>query len=84
MKEQLKNAIQENLKNNIMFHLTLTGFYAGHPICNKNKIDLLEDKKINNKFVHYGYFNRSDQEIIESDDICPECRKMILDILNDE
>lgn len=84
MRTELKNAIQENLKNNIIFHLTLTGINAGHPICNKNKIELLEDQKINNKFAHYMYFGRSDQEIIESDDICPECKKVISDILNDE
>jgi len=84
MREELQKTINENLKNNTILHLTLTGYNAGKPICGKNKSQLLEDKNVNHTFAHYGYSGRSDQEIIESDDICSGCKQLIIDILNDK
>ena len=84
LREELQKTINENLKNNTILHLTLTGYNAGYPICGKNKFQLLEDKNVNHTFAHYGYSGRSDQEIIESDDICSGCKQLIIDILNDK
>lgn len=65
-------------------HLTLTGYYAGHPLCgiNKDSAELAGDK-----FAHYAYiYNRdgklaTDEEILNDPDICEDCKRELKESL---
>jgi hypothetical protein len=52
-----------------MTHLTLTGYYAGTPLCDVNKSDA---KERGDKFYHATY---APNFVFEPDsDLCPQCR----------
>ena len=50
-----------------MIHLTVTGPYAGLPLCNVNKQDALTK---GDQFYHAMYFNDWDNS-----DLCHDCKK---------
>lgn len=54
-----------------MFHLTLTGFYAGTPICGVNKVEAIKN---GDKFVHAVYYGIHSQQGCAP--VCAECLKI--------
>lgn len=50
-----------------MTHLTLTGFYAGMPLCPVNKPEAIEKGE---RFIHAAY-----APFDKIDDLCPKCKK---------
>jgi hypothetical protein len=49
-----------------MLHLTLTGFYAGKPLCDVDKAAAIERGE---RFAHAAYTN------LELPDICRDCKQ---------
>ena len=54
-----------------MIHLTLTGYYAGVPLCNVNKREAISNGDV---FYHAEYFHD-----FENKDLCPKCKEMWFD-----
>lgn len=54
-------------ENKKVYHLTLTGFNAGLPLCGCNKE---EERAKGNDFWHYMYANLNHPQI------CPNCKKI--------
>jgi hypothetical protein len=68
--------------NKKITHLTLTGYYAGVPFCNCNKD---EETKNGNDFTHYAcIYHLTDEQILNSPDYCPNCKKELKDYLESD
>jgi hypothetical protein len=63
------------IKEQPMFHGTLTGYYAGTPWCNVNK---LEAKTRGDRFAHLGSW--IDNPHLNK---CPECYDLYLSVLEE-
>ena len=62
-----------------MIHLTLTGYYAGHPYCDCDK---QAEKAKGNTFCHMPYSHI--KEFLQNNDICPKCRAIWDDTVEED